>query len=194
MVIPSASPPLIIPLTRALRDEFLAFFEGEAFADNPRWASCYCQFPQEDHREVDWEARSGSENRKLACDRIDAGTMRGYVALVDGQAVGWCSAGPRVGYRFFDDDPVADADEVGSVMCFVVAPAHRGRGVARSLLEAALAGFVERGLTVAEAYPNPQATTDAANHFGPMSLYLSSGFAVQSEDSEGWVVVRKALG
>jgi len=195
MVIPSAPRPLIVALTPALRDEFLGFFEGEAFADNPRWASCYCQFPQEDHREVDWEARTGAENRTLACDRIDAGTMRGYLALLDGEAVGWCSAGPRVGYRFFDDDPVADADadDVGSVMCFVVAQAHRGQGVARLLLEAALAGFVERGLSMAEAYPNPRATTDAANHFGPMSLYLSAGFAVHSEDPDGWVVLRKAL-
>jgi len=193
MVIPSASPPLIVPLTPALRDEFLAFFEGEAFADNPRWASCYCQFPQEDHRAVDWEARTGSENRTLACHRIDASLMRGYLALVDGKAVGWCSAGPRVGYGLLDDEPVSDADEVGSVVCFVVASAHRGQGVARSLLDAALVGFAERGLTVAEAYPNPQATTDAANHYGPLSLFTTAGFAVHREDPDGSVVVRKLL-
>jgi len=141
----------IVPLTPALRNDFLGFFEGEAFADNPPWASCYCQFPQEDHRVVDWNSRTAVQNNALACDRIDAGVTRGYLALLGGDAVGWCSAGPRIGYRFFDDDPVA------------------------------------------EAYPNPQATTDAANRQGPMSLYVAAGFAVHREDSETSVVVRKSL-
>ena len=193
MVTPAAPPLRIVPLTPALRDEFLGFFEGEAFVDNPAWASCFCQFPQEDHRVVDWDARTATENRRLACDRIDAGVTRGYLATIDGEAVGWCSAGPRVGYRSLDDDPVPDADAVGAVVCFVVAPAWRGRGVARSLLDAALADFAERGLSVAEAYPNPVAASDAANHPGPLSLYLSAGFSVHRDEPDGSVVVRKSL-
>ncbi len=36
-----------------LRD-FLAFFDHEAFADNPKWASCYCQCMYVDHSKVNW--------------------------------------------------------------------------------------------------------------------------------------------
>ena len=193
MVTPAASRLDVVALTPALQRDFLGFFEGEAFADNPRWASCFCQYPQEDHRVVDWEARTRAENRRLACDRIDTGVTRGYLATIDGEAVGWCSAGPRRGYRSLDDDPVPDADAVGAVMCFVVAPAWRGRGVARSLLDAALVGFAERGLSVAEAYPNPAAASDAANHPGPLSLYLSAGFSVHRDQADGQMVVRKPL-
>ena len=35
--------------------------------------------------------------------------------------------------------------------------------------------------------------SEAAKHFGPMSLSLSAGFEVHREDPEGWVVVRKQL-
>ena len=34
-------------LSPATRDDYLAFFDherGPAFADNPEWATCYCQF------------------------------------------------------------------------------------------------------------------------------------------------------
>lgn len=44
--VPLPAPPEIRPLTPERRADFLAFFEGEAFADNPAWASCYCYFYQ----------------------------------------------------------------------------------------------------------------------------------------------------
>ncbi len=31
-------------LTPELKEDFLQYFEGAAFADNPKWKSCYCQF------------------------------------------------------------------------------------------------------------------------------------------------------
>ena len=32
----------IRPLTAAMKDEYIAYFDGPAFADNPVWAQCYC--------------------------------------------------------------------------------------------------------------------------------------------------------
>ena len=66
--------------------------------------------------------------------------------------------------------------------------------VARRLLQAACTGFAEQGLTVAEGNPKPNATTEAANHFGPLELYLSEGFAHHRDDPEdGTVYMRKRL-
>ena len=31
-------------LSPEITDDFIAFFEGGVFNDNPRWASCYCYF------------------------------------------------------------------------------------------------------------------------------------------------------
>ena len=66
-------------------------------------------------------------------------------------------------------------------------------GVARALLEEACAMLREQGDRVAEADPLRDATSDAENHFGPLSLYLSSGFSVVKEQDDGLVVVRRSL-
>jgi hypothetical protein len=39
-----------------------------------------------------------------------------------------------------------------------------------------------------------EAKSAAANHYGPLSLYLSAGFSVVREDEDGTVLVRKSLG
>lgn len=85
----------IHPLTPERLPDFLHYFDGAAFADNPKWRSCYCQFLYVDHSKVTWMARSGEENRAAACDRICSGRMQGYLAYRDGHVVGWCNAAPR---------------------------------------------------------------------------------------------------
>ncbi len=44
-----------------------------------------------------------------------------------------------------------------------------------------------------EARPVKDAKSAAANHHGPLSLYLSAGFSVVQEDEDGSVLVRKTL-
>jgi len=173
--------------------DFLEFFDGTAFSDNPKWSSCYCQCFYEDHRVVKWSERTASENRARACERIDAGLMQGYLAYSDDTPIGWCNAAPRKLIHALDDEPIPDAEQVGAIICFLVEPSHRGRGVARQLLEAACDGLRQQGLRVAEANPRPKADSAAANHFGPLGLYLSAGFSVYREDGDGSVYVRRSL-
>ena len=72
---------------------FLRFFDGDAFADNPKWSSCYCQCFYEDHNVVTWPGRTAAQNRALACSRIAAAEMQGYLALDGETPVG--GAAPR---------------------------------------------------------------------------------------------------
>ncbi|MEO8060759.1 MAG: GNAT family N-acetyltransferase [Burkholderiales bacterium] len=176
-----------------LRDDFLRFFEGSAFADNPKWKSCYCQFLYVDHSKVTWSARTSHENRASACERISCNRMQGLLAYVEGQVVGWCNAAPRSLLDSFVDEPDPDTDHLGQITCFVVARSHRRTGVARGLLEAACDMLREQGLALAEANPSRVASTDAENHFGPLSLYLSAGFTVVREREDGLSVVRRRL-
>jgi len=87
---------------------------------------------------------------------------------------------------------VDDAGEVGSIVCFLVAKPFRGQGVAAGLLDAACAGFRERGLRVAEAYPSRTAAGDAATYHGPLALYLRAGFKPYREVGQS-VIVRREL-
>ena len=173
--------------------DFLRFFDGTAFSDNPKWSSCYCQCFYEDHSVVKWADRTAAQNRAMACERIQAGLMQGYLAYVDGSPVGWCNAAPRTLLHALDDEPIPDAAQVGAIVCFLVEPSHRGRGVAKRLLEAACEGLRKQGLRIAEGNPRNEATSNAENHFGPLSLYLSAGFTVHRTDNDGSVYVRRAL-
>jgi hypothetical protein len=85
----------IHPLSPERLADFMAFFEGEAFSDNPKWSSCYCQCFYEDHSKIHWASRTAAENRACASNRIVQGQMQGLLAYLGGQVVGWCNAAPR---------------------------------------------------------------------------------------------------
>jgi GNAT superfamily N-acetyltransferase len=186
-------PVEIRKLCPELLQDFLQFFDGEAFADNPKWGFCFCQFLYVDHAKVNWAARTLQENRAAACDRIRANRMEGYIAYRDGKPIGWCNAAPRTMMDAFADEPDPDASRIGEITCFVVAKSHRRSGVATSLLEAACAGLKAQGLAIAEALPLAEASGDAQNHHGPLSMYLAAGFLVHRTDGEGRVYVRRNL-
>ena len=186
-------PVEIHPLSAERLADFLAFFDGEAFADNPRWGFCYCQFAYVDHSQVEWKARKLEQNRQAACQRIQSGTMQGYLAYRGGKPVGWCNAAPRRMLDSFADEPDADTARIGQITCFIVVKNHRRSGVAKALLDAACDGLRSQHLGIAEATANPSAATDAEHHHGPLGMYLGAGFAVHSTDDDGYITVRRLL-
>jgi GNAT superfamily N-acetyltransferase len=191
----SVSEVVVRQLTPSLLDDWLAFFDRDAFVDNPDWAGCYCYWFHADHTEKDWDSRTPEENREASIGLIGTGRLRGYLAYVDGRPAGWCQAAPRSAIPYITNEAefaVDDAAEVGSIVCFVVATEFRQQGVAARLLEAACAGFKEEGLRTAEAYPSRSAKTAAANYHGPLSLYLRAGFKPFKE-LQSLVMVRRDL-
>ena len=183
----------IRPLTPRSRADYFAFFDGDAFADNPRWASCYCHCLWAPPEVKPWDQWTAAENRAAVDKLIAAGELQGYLAYVAGKPVGWCNATPKVSIPALRDEWGPDAARIGSIACFVIAKPFRRQGIARRLLDAACDGYRQDGFVFVEGYARLDATTEAANHFGPLSLYLSSGFAILHKDSEGGAVVRKTL-
>jgi GNAT superfamily N-acetyltransferase len=180
-------------LAPARFDDLLAFFDGEAFSDNPKWSSCYCQCFYEDHSKIHWPDRTASENRACAIERTRGGQMQGVLAYRDGKVVGWCNAAPRLALQALNDEPRPDADRVGTIMCFLVAPGARRQGVATALLDAACRHLASLGLSLVEANPHPDASDAGAHHYGTLSMYLAAGFAVKRSDADGSLWVEKAL-
>lgn len=169
------------PVDADILDDVLEFFDRRAFADNPAWAMCYCMFYHLGGGDfAEWSERSWEENRADLATRIGAGSTTGVVAYVDGVLAGWCNASARS--EFPQRVTGEGDDEVGSIVCFVVAPPYRGHGVARELLRGAVGMLAERGFRRAEAYPvvDPR---DAASAFpGPVGLYTVEGFEIAGED------------
>ena len=67
---------------------------------------------------------------------------------------------------------------VWSIICFVVPSQYRGQGVARSLLDGAIAYAKKRGVALLEAYPVDKSgrSSDDAMWFGAKSMYDAAGF------------------
>ena len=189
----TASDIDIRPLTPQRLPDFLDFFEQRAFTDNPRWQSCYCHFPHADHATVAWKDRSAAQNRASTCARIAGETMSGWLAYAQGQAIGWCNAGPRRFIEALFDAPEPLAERIGAIACFVIAPEFRGRRIATALLGAACDGLRERGFEWAEAYPRADASGPAESHHGPLAMYRAAGFELVKQDDDGGLTLRKRL-
>lgn len=185
----------IRPVTPDRVEDVLRFFDTDAFADNPAWASCYCMFYYHNRAEGEWSARSAQENRDAIQNLLGCGRAQGYLAYVDGEPAGWCNAAPRRLLPRMDANEeyrVEDADRVGSIACFVIAPQYRRHGLAGRLLDAACEGFRAQGLAVAEAYPSKNPEGDAEAYHGPLPLYERAGFTLFRE-LENTTIVRLTL-
>jgi GNAT superfamily N-acetyltransferase len=95
--------------------------------------------------------------------------------------VGWISLGPREDYAKLKRSPVmkaVDDEAVWSIICFVVPAEYRGQGVARALLDAAIAWARKRGVRLLEAYPVDRGdrASDDAMWFGAKSMFDDAGF------------------
>ena len=183
------------PLTPDLRDAYLRFFDYDAFTDNPSWASCYCMTYHVALPPAQWEERTAEQNRGDRAAMIERGEASGVLAFAGDRVVGWCNASPRSSLPMLDTIAgweSGDRARSGTIICFAIAPAYRGQGVARELLDGACDHLRERGFAFVEAFPPKEAASDARAYHGPLSLYLGAGFE-QVRDLERYVMVRKAL-
>lgn len=182
-------------LSPSILQDYLHYFDHVGFTDNPKWASCYCRFYRFEHDKGNWAEQTADLNRAAIVDLINNDQHHGYLAYVDDQLAGWCHAAPRselYAVQLSDELKVDDAEQVGSIVCFNVAPNQRGHGVATALLTAACAGFKQLGLKVAEGYPRLNTDSVTSNYKGPLKMYLNAGFT-RFREFEQFVMVRKKL-
>ncbi len=168
-------------LTPERLDDYLAFFDGPAFADNPDWAPCYCYYPYADEGGITDEngdaflARSAEDNRAAIIEAIVAGRADGYLAYADGRVVGWASAAPRARFPQLARLP-GDSARTGVTPCFTIDPEWRRRGIARRLLTAAIDGLRADGMACLEASPYTSPQDDAHRYRGTIEFYESVGY------------------
>jgi GNAT superfamily N-acetyltransferase len=126
------------------------------------------------------------------------------VAYRDGEAIGWVSLGPREDYERLEHSTVlkrVDERPVWSIVCFVVARKARRQGVARALLDGAVAYARAQGATLLEAYPvdtGGRRIPSAYAFSGPLAMYEAAGFEVvarrrSSETSPVRPIVRRRV-
>jgi GNAT superfamily N-acetyltransferase len=130
----------------------------------------------------------------------------GVLAYVDDEPAGWCSVAPRSTYRRLMHSrtiPFLDERAAWSIVCFVVRPGFRGRGLMHELLAGAVAHAAAHGAVVAEGYPveTGGARVDViSGYVGTVGLFEAAGFhragptTAHSGHRERWVMRRELTG
>ncbi len=135
---------------------------------------CWCMWPR---LATNYAARTGATNKRAIKKVVDtADAPPGVLAYVDGVPAGWCAVAPRDEYpkltRSRATAPVDD-QPVWSVVCFYILRGARGRGLSKTLLEAAVALATQHGAKIIEGYP----VEGGSNPFrGIASVFEAAGF------------------
>lgn len=199
----------IRPLTADTSADFFDFFDNRAFTDHQEWSFCYCTYMH-----VDSEYEQAVEKivkaegvgaevlrgmlRGKAARLIEDGVLRGYLAYADGVPIGWCNAHDKAMFKRFDHGKAATefirshggGGRVKSVVCFTIAPGHRGKGIATALLNRVVADARAEGYDAVEAYARRHTAREPFDYYGPYELLEKAGFTAAADES-GIVIMRK---
>jgi GNAT superfamily N-acetyltransferase len=101
-----------------------------------------------------WSERTAAENLALRHELDRRGRHDGMIAFDGDEPVGWIQVGPRDRLaKLVAQLELTPERDVWAVTCFLVAPAHRRRGVAAALLHAAVDLARASGAARLEGYP-----------------------------------------
>ena len=169
----------VLPLTPQRWPDLEAVFRSKGCSVA---RGCWCMYYRRSGAQPSSGAISRAEaNRRQLRALVQAGEIPGLVGYRDGSPVGWVSLGPRESYAKLQRSPVmkpVDARSVWSVVCFVVPSQHRGQGVARALLDGAIAFARKSGVRLLEAYPVDKhgRQNDDSLWFGTQPMFEDAGF------------------
>jgi ribosomal protein S18 acetylase RimI-like enzyme len=182
----------IKPLSPELIQDYLFLFDNMIFTENPDWSACYCFSFHFTGTTSQWNREN---NRASVIRYINENRMNGYLAYSDDKPVGWCNANNRSNYEALSEYYTLTGkseDKVCSVVCFVVDPGFRRKGIAQRLLEQVCIDYAKQDYDYIEGYPAKESISCERQYKGPMDLYKKLNFTVEKE-YENYSVVRKQL-
>jgi ribosomal protein S18 acetylase RimI-like enzyme len=107
---------------------------------------------------------------------VEEGREPGLLAYDDGVAVGWVSVSAKENYGHLARSRhygFLEAEEgIWSIVCFHLHPSARRKGVAKTLLGAAVEHAVRRGARAVEAYPHER----RPDYMGSVAMFEAAGF------------------
>ena len=128
-----------------------------------------------------WRATSGeaekaghSWRKRAMRNRVESGTPVGLLGYLAGEPVAWCSVAPSTTYRRLRSD-TEPSEDVWSLVCFFVRKEHRGEGITKALLAAAIEHAKKRGAKVVEGYPVDE-DSPSYRFMGFVPLFKAAGF------------------
>ncbi len=182
----------IRPLTKELKDDYLFFFDNIIFKENPDRLKCYCY---DYHFTGDVESCTREMSRSSVIHLINENKLTGYLAFDNGIPIGWCNANNRLNYqRLLKDYDYIDNpdDKVCSIVCFLIHPDYRRKGVAQQILDRVISDYSNSDFDYFEAYPKKDELSCEGNFKGPLELFKRYDFKINKE-YDNYYVVRKKI-
>jgi GNAT superfamily N-acetyltransferase len=165
------------------------------FGANKTVGGCWCVWFMRPHAEVN--AGWGAGNREFLRERL--GSPLGLLAVEDGEPRGWVAVAPRPAYPRLATSKITASDtgpDTWSVTCFFVHRRARGKGLAATLLSAAVDFAAGRGATAVEGHP---VDTDGARRssgdlfHGTLAMFAAAGFSLVDRRGTRRALVRKEI-
>lgn len=186
--------------TRELSNRTLADFEQLA----EKQGGCWCMYYQRPRplgrgSSSTWKAQNQRDKRTL----VRGGHAHAILVYEGSTAVGWCQYGtanelPRIdagrGYRKIGR-PVG-RQPLWRITCFFVDRAHRGQGISKVALRAALDSIQRHGGGIVEAYPvvsEKMAAVPEWRWFGTPGMFRKEGFRRVAALGTSGVLMRKTI-
>ncbi len=129
----------------------------ELFGARGACAGCWCMHWRLPRGGQLWRDMQGEPNKRAFLKLLATKRLHAVIAEAAGEAVGWCSFGPRSDFPKLERSRVFQRRHINSttwcVVCFFIKPAWRGRGLATALLRAATREALEAGASEIEGFP-----------------------------------------
>jgi len=180
-------------LSEELINDYLNYFENKAFYNNNEWGSgCYCI-----HYHILNDNDININRKNTAIELIKNKTLCGYLAYKNGNVIGWCNAGEKSSFKRLNDrQELLDLNNINqkiiSIVCYLIFPEMRGKGVPKILLENICLDAKNKGYSYIEVYPSKKGGNCFEIYHGTKKMYEKYGFSVYKE-LENEFIMRKKL-
>ncbi|MGH3760920.1 GNAT family N-acetyltransferase [Actinophytocola sp.] len=167
------------------------------FSANKTVGACWCCWFMRPGKEID--ANWGEGNKRYLREKVDARAPLGLLAVEDDEPLGWVAVAPRPTYPRLDTSKITRSDagpDTWSVTCFFVHRRARRRGLAATLLDAAVDYAGEHGAAAVEGHPVDTEGTRRSSgdvYHGTLNMFLAAGFALVDRRGKRRALVRKEI-